>query len=744
MIYVERDSVDCPGSLLPGGDGEREQMRIARFIQQPEAHRQQRLRFRILSKTDVFPAVLQLFAEKCAYCETPVMPVDEGIDHFRPRTSVAEDPRHPGYWWLANSWDNIFLACKACNAAKANRFPLEDEKRRAFIAGGEYDEQPLLINPTVDNPADHFVYDDQGYVAGATLRGRTTIALLRLNRDALVEARQRAVMEIKSLTAQFESLSWKPASNKQQGLDLMIGYLNDLTANHSPYAAIKRQFLFSGLNDVFSEDDFQTYFSWSKYNKFISKHKLSTIRSDFKQYLNELSDYSLINTIGHIKSRALKRSVEQVEIQNFKSIEDMEIALSPDWFMLLGENGVGKSSVLHAIALCISGADHFADLINKGIIFPDELIKQGKRTARISLQISGFVGKHELILRSSSAEFRRPVGRSAKVAWPEGKASVTGDREAKNEQLVLLGYGSTRLLSHKAQTHTVTGYRRIDNLFDPFVTLTPAEEWLTHAPEHLFDQAALLLKDLLSLEDDALFVKRKGRIMVSSPAQEIPLRVLSDGFKAVIALTIDIVSVATRLWGSPENAEGIVLLDELDCHLHPTWKMRIVSGLRRAFPGMQFITTTHDPLCLRGLRQGEICLMKKADNGTVTADSDLPDPADLRVDQLLTSAFFGLNTTRDPQDEVLFDEYYALLSLNELDEAQAAKLAWLKSELSERRYVGDTPREQLMFEAVDRVIAEHRDGGKAQVYEMKEEVVEVISALWDDVLNETFTDHDKD
>jgi len=70
--------------------------------------------------------------------------------------------------------------------------------------------------------------------------------------------------------------------------------------------------------------------------------------------------------------------------------------------------------------------------------------------------------------------------------------------------------------------------------------------------------------------------------------------------------------------------------------------------------------------------------------------------------------------------------------------------AHLKSELKARRYVGDTPREQLMFEAVDQVIADHRESGTPQVYEMKEEVVEGISALWDDVLNETFTDHDKD
>ncbi|MBK4725337.1 AAA family ATPase [Pantoea agglomerans] len=744
MIYVDRNSVDCPTSLLSGGEGEHEQALLSAFISDPEKHRQQRFRFRALHKTDVFPALLTLCSEKCAYCEMPIPSQGSGIDHYRPRASVAEATSHPGYWWLANRWDNLLLVCHECNAAKSHRFPLADEKSRAFIIGAEVNEQPLLLDPASDNPAEHFVYDERGYVSGATLRGQTTIALLRLNRDSLVQARCHAAMIMKTVMTQFEFVLFSRGQDNKESLATLIASIKEMTADHSPFAAIKRQLLVSGLYDQFTGQEFQSHFAWSKYNRPVSQRQLISIKSDFNTYLDELSDYSLANTIGHIKSRALKRSVEHIEIENFKSLEKVKLSVTPDWFMLLGENGVGKSSVLHAVGLCISGANNFAELLNNKIITPDDFIKKGKDKATISVQISGFVGQHRLIIRHQSALFKRPVGRSARVSWKSGQAVVTGDREARNEQQVLLGYGATRLLSRDDKVGKLTGFHRIDNLFDPFVTLIPADKWLAKAPIHLFDQAALLLKDLLSLNDDVIFVRREEEVLVSSPEQEIPLGVLSDGFKAVIALTIDIFSVAERLWGSPENAEGIVLLDELDCHLHPTWKMRIVSGLRRAFPGMQFIVTTHDPLCLRGLQQGEICLMKKDEIGRVTANTDLPDPADFRVDQLLTSSFFGLNTTRDPQDEVLFDEYYALLSLSERDEAQTAKLAQLKSELKDRRYVGDTAREQLMFEAVDQVIANRRSRGKTQVYEMKEEVVEAISALWDEVLNETFTDHDKD
>ena len=166
-----------------------------------------------LRKTDVFPAVLQLFSEKCAYCETPVISMLADIDHFRPRASVAEDARHPGYWWLANRWDNIFLACRVCNAAERGiGFPLEDEKLRAFIVGGEVYEQPLLLDPTADNPAEHFVYDEGGFVASDTLRGQTTIAQLRLNRASLVIDRKKTVQHI---LARIEQLKRCVACRKE-------------------------------------------------------------------------------------------------------------------------------------------------------------------------------------------------------------------------------------------------------------------------------------------------------------------------------------------------------------------------------------------------------------------------------------------------------------------------------------------------------------------------------------------------
>jgi hypothetical protein len=106
------------------------------------------------------------------------------------------------------------------------------------------------------------------------------------------------------------------------------------------------------------------------------------------------------------------------------------------------------------------------------------------------------------------------------------------------------------------------------------------------------------------------------------------------------------------------------LIDEIGSHLHPRWQMRVIQGLRQTFPRVQFIVTTHYPLCLRGLFNRELVVLQRTPHNKVLAvDRDLPPIEGMRVDQLLTSEYFGLNSTIDPDLESQFSEYYQLLAL---------------------------------------------------------------------------------
>jgi predicted ATP-binding protein involved in virulence len=183
-------------------------------------------------------------------------------------------------------------------------------------------------------------------------------------------------------------------------------------------------------------------------------------------------------------------------------------------------------------------------------------------------------------------------------------------------------------------------------------------------------------------------------------------------------------------------AEGIVFIDEIGTHLHPRWKMEIVDRLRKTFPKIQFIITTHEPLCLRGLKDNEVVVLRRNSKDSIEALSDLPNPSSLRVDQLLTSEYFGLNSTIDPKIEKLFKEYYDLVAINDEDrtEAQKSEIVRLKEEIDEKNYMrfGNDLREELVYQAVDELIAKdiRQNSLKIETKDIKKQTISKVQDLW--------------
>ncbi|WP_237504210.1 AAA family ATPase [Pseudomonas syringae] len=747
MIYVDRSRVPMPFELSPLSIGGAELLEAkAYFLHRKD--RQGRFKFQALGLPPVRNALRDLFFNKCAYCESHLSIVAGDVETYRPKGAVSESALHRGYWWLAVDWANLLIACPDCNrprrhtddddnravSGKGNRFPLLDESARCLGPQDDLSrEKPLLLNPCVDDPDEHLIFDWGGLVASDTLRGQTTIAVLGLNRRGLVEARAR---EAKLFRLLLEQASRGVKNIPAAGIASTKEFEEELRSikyGMAQYAGMKRQLLRMAQHDLkfFGDSD----------KAAISNARLNRARKSLQKFELSQSSYTLSNEAGRKIARSQKRLVEYVSLRNFKGLRDIEISVvskggGAGWLMLLGENSTGKSSVLQAIALCLTGADYFATLVTDGRILPKDLINSRARRSVVTVKLSGFIAPHRMTISDSGATFENPSEKSASVTvFSDGKVKVVGDKEARNGQLVLLGYGATRLLPFKRPQQYGLDFARIDNLFDPFLPLFDADKWLSNLEQIPFDRVALILKDLMSLDDSARLHRKQTKVYVRSHGDNAPIKRLSDGFQSVVAMTVDILEVAMRLWGNSETAEGIVLLDEIGAHLHPSWKMQIVSSLRRAFPGMQFIATTHDPLCLRGLTEGEVVVMNRNKEGRIVPITDLPSPADFRVDQLLTSEFFGLNSTVDPETEILFDRYYALLAMRDRTLEQQGELEQLQQVLRDRRYVGDTLREQLMFEAIDKVVAEHLVTGSFSMPEMKLEAAKELADMWDSAVS---------
>jgi hypothetical protein len=161
--------------------------------------------------------------QKCAYCELSLTVGQRkgDVEHYRPKGAVRRldgkvvkvlrdgvEIDHPGYYWLAYDFHNLLPACIACNrragdaasgtnTGKSDIFPTLDDHWAARPEEVPA-EQPALLNPWLDNPAEHLVFDpDTGVVAGITERGRITVRLLGLNRDGLPEQRKKACEDVR-------------------------------------------------------------------------------------------------------------------------------------------------------------------------------------------------------------------------------------------------------------------------------------------------------------------------------------------------------------------------------------------------------------------------------------------------------------------------------------------------------------------------------------------------------------------
>lgn len=266
MIRIER--CQCPASLDgPGSRGGKEATRAKGHFEDA-ATRRGKFTFRAYKGEDVREALRRMFGPKCAYCET-VYAADSPmtVEHYRPKGGydLPDGSRQiPGYWWLGSTWSNLLPSCTDCNTerghdyegtriktGKANRFPLVDENNRATSPGQETAEEPLLLDPTRDEPDEHLEFIDQGVVRAAKLadgesdRGRETIDVLGLRRHDLVTVRhghqEMVDATLKRYLSALDKLDREQDDFAMEILEQAKRELDKFMEGSSPYAGMARQ-----------------------------------------------------------------------------------------------------------------------------------------------------------------------------------------------------------------------------------------------------------------------------------------------------------------------------------------------------------------------------------------------------------------------------------------------------------------------------------------------------------------------
>lgn len=655
--------------------------------------RQERYEFQDLPKalfSETMQALLEISSGKCVYCETPMRyPGSASLDRFRPKAGALDQNGRfstEHYWWLAYEWRNLYPCCARCNRLKGSKFPMNGPR---VAPGTPYDElvsEPrLLLDPFHDEPLEHLAFRNDGTVTASSVSGEATIATLELNRSELRSSRKKVAKATQDLLREWRAKGGGGASalarlgeslegqSPAKG-DLIARRLASLLQIDAPHAAVARALVRAELaNRGSSSATSAGKGKGAVVRPVRTPNRAATARSQRE------------------RSWALRSQfITRVAVKNFRGLSDLDLELATEassgapWTVLLGENGTGKSSLLQAIALALLPGHRTPAVLSSA-----RMLRKGARRGFVRVWLQSSEAPRELSFEASDAVVTR--------TGPEYKG-------------ILLGYGATRLLPRRAGS-LPSGFVRLENMFNPFYPLLDAARWLGALEKPAFDYAARALKDALELPRSAILGRARNRtdsgVTLRLFGAEVSLEELSDGYQSVLGLTCDVMAgLRKRTKGAIEATEAIVLIDELGAHLHPRWRMRIIGSLRRAFPRTQFLASTHDPLCLRGLEDREAIVLRRTSRGRVYPVPDLPPLKGLRVDQLLTSEYFGLDSTLDPAIERSYRELYRLLALRDPTPAQVGRIGALREELAPYDLPGATRRERRLLQIIDSELAQ--------------------------------------
>lgn len=422
--------------------------------------------------------------------------------------------------------------------------------------------------------------------------------------------------------------------------------------------------------------------------------------------------------------------VDRLEVENLRRYKYLDIDLGQQVTLLIGENGSGKTAVLDALAVMLGLLVKELGGVPHGFVAQDARLvpfnldsRKGTATLEPTFPVSGHVdavvaGEHFSWDKAlGSATGRTTWGGRDVRDFAANIARSAVDPEKSKEAPTLLPaiayYGVERLLAvRRAQTPIGTSrLAAYDAALDPRSDLKRLSQFVSSLHEQVLAAEAFG-------DDDPAGARRQfeaidlactqvlapvgwsglrwnpliDALTLSHPRYgTLPLEQLATGTKIAAGLTIDLASRMAR--ANPhlgaqdllERTPGIVLIDEVDLHLHPVWQQRIVPSLRETFPRIQFVLTTHSPQVISTVEPENIRIL--TDHGV-----EIPEhSAGLRANVVLQE-LQGVDPAPDVPLRRKLEEYLSLVDSKEGRSPQAIALR----ELLDRKLGGAEKNEELV------------------------------------------------
>ncbi len=384
------------------------------------------------------------------------------------------------------------------------------------------------------------------------------------------------------------------------------------------------------------ENLYEAGYSYAEVNFSISA--LYTIKPEW--YFDEVDIRKLISEIEDLTEG--KNIIDTLKLSNYFSIENIELTDlgRRKEIYFLGENGDGKTILLQSILLALKG--------NEGVESVFSYIKEN----------DDFLQKHK----------RNELNLSAKSTNNRKYNFESDYKKQKTSFVNIYAYGVNRLRKSEDRTDG-SGYA---SLFDGDAYLTSPVQWLKDVQLNYYSekekqekgesvpigvtpaQAKKLLEQVINFEEDKenLKVKIDGtNIRFIEKGTELQFEQLSDGYKSILILLSDLLSRLSTSQPYVTDATeytGIVLIDELGVYLHPKWKYSITGLLRKLFPNIQWIFTTHSPIIVFGASKDAVFykLYKEDAITRVSEPYSMETFSNKTINAFVTSSLFNLPSSK--------------------------------------------------------------------------------------------------
>lgn len=341
-----------------------------------------------------------------------------------------------------------------------------------------------------------------------------------------------------------------------------------------------------------------------------------------------------------------------IHVENFKGIKCVDLEFDRSVNLIIGDNGTGKTSILEAISVALGGFLSGIDGVNTIHFSKDEIRRENQLTGTgsnnivyktpirvdVCLELDVGDGKGKQVFEFSRQ--KKSIKSSRSTVEPRYICKAAQAMTENPESILpVISYQSFSRVSNqkrdKWENPFSDDYSRVVGYVDCLEEAANDKmmtNWCKKMEQISWQQDKTVLeyeavkravsKFMRFMQNDericTFYDKRTEELMYSNGEEILPIRLLSSGFRNLLGIVFDIayrmaVLNPDLLEDVTEKTPGIVLIDEVDMHLHPSWQWRVIDALKNTFPRVQFIGTTHSPIIIASCKEERLISLQLED-----------------------------------------------------------------------------------------------------------------------------------